>query len=75
MMESGGKCQQICRPELLAAASGGAARAGLQAKLRLLLAAPGGKAVHRAARPWQLRRPIGTSALLKTLALPLPQAV
>jgi hypothetical protein len=34
-----------------------------------------GKAVHRAARPWQLRQPIGTSALLKTLALPLPQAV
>jgi hypothetical protein len=34
-----------------------------------------GKAVHRAARPWQLRQPIGTSALFKTLALPLPQAV
>jgi hypothetical protein len=34
-----------------------------------------GKAVHRAARPWQLRQPIDTSALLKTLALPLPQAV
>lgn len=53
-----------------ASASRGAAGAGLQAKLRLLLAAPGGKAVHRAARPWRLRQRFDIAALLKTLVLP-----
>jgi hypothetical protein len=43
--------------------------------LRLLLALPGGKAAHRAARPRRLRQPIDIVSLLKTFFLPLPQAV
>jgi hypothetical protein len=42
----------------------------LQAKLRLLLAAPGGEAVHRAARPWRSGQRFDIAALLKTLVLP-----